>query len=197
MSQLAPPMPPTITSVVINPDPDTQPSLTVSSLIIPERRVHEGILIRSTSDLWAEIVRTLGSDWSAAFLLTAVQWEELIAGAFKKAGYDDVTLTPRSGDHGRDVIAIRHGIGCVKIISSVKAHKPGTLVEYDAIRALIGVMSGDRDVSKGIITTTSDFPPRVGEDPFIKPFMPTRLELINGENLQKWLTKLNTSNPTP
>jgi restriction system protein len=65
------------------------------------------------------------------------------------------------------------------------------LVSYDAIRALIGVMQGERDTSKGIITTTSDFPPRVGEDPFIKPFMPTRVELINGQNLQKWLAELN------
>jgi restriction system protein len=53
-------------------------------------------------------------------------------------------------------------------------------------------MGSERDVSKGIITTTSDFPPLVGEDPFIKPFMPTRLELINGDNLQKWLAELNT-----
>jgi restriction system protein len=99
----------------------TAPAITVYSLIIPERRVHEGILIRSTSDLWAEIVQRLGSDWSAAYQLKPEQWEELVAGAFKKAGYDDVTLTPRSRDHGRDVIAVKHGIGCVKIIGSVKA----------------------------------------------------------------------------
>jgi restriction system protein len=169
------------------------PTLTISSLIIPERNVSDGVLIRATSDLWGDVVRRLGSDWSEAFQLKPEQWEELVAGAFKKSGFDEVTLTPRSGDHGRDVIAIRHGIGCVKIIGSVKAHKPGTLVDYDAIRSLIGVMSGERDVSKGIITTTSDFPPRVGEDPFIRPFMPTRLELINGKNLQKWLTELNLS----
>jgi restriction system protein len=194
--RLAPPMPPTITAV-LNPDhPDARPSLTVSSFIIPERAVHEGVLIRSTSDLWTEIVQKLGSDWSQAFHLKPEQWEELIAGAFKKAGYDDVTLTPRSGDHGRDVIAVKHGVGCVKIIGSVKAYKPGLLVDYDAIRALLGVMSGERDVSKGIITTTSDFPPRVGEDPFIKPFIPTRLELINGKNLQRWLTELNAPNVT-
>jgi hypothetical protein len=44
----------------------TTPALTVYGLLIPERPVHEGILIRSTSDLWAEIVQRLGSDWSAA-----------------------------------------------------------------------------------------------------------------------------------
>jgi restriction system protein len=100
------------------------PTLTVYSLIIPERRVREGILIRSTSDLWHEFVRRMGSDWSVAYQLTSEQMEELVAGAFKKAGYDDVTLTPRSGDHGRDVIAIKYGVGCVKIIGSVKAYKP-------------------------------------------------------------------------
>jgi restriction system protein len=168
----------------------TTPTLSVSSLIIPERNVSDGILIRSTSDVWAEIVQRLGSDWSVAYQLTPEQWEELVAGAFKKAGYDDVTLTPRSRDYGRDVIAIKHGIGCVKIIGSVKAYKPGNLVSYDAIRALLGVMQGERDTSKGIITTTSDFPPRVGEDPIIRPFMPTRLELINGQSLQKWLADL-------
>jgi hypothetical protein len=38
---------------------------------------------------------------------------------------------------------------------------------------------------------TSDFPPRVNEDPFIAPLLPTRLELINGEALQKWLRDLS------
>ena len=55
------------------------------------------------------------------------KWEELIAAAFDRSGYDEVILTPRSGDHGRDVIAIKKGIGTVRIIDSVKAYKPGTL----------------------------------------------------------------------
>lgn len=66
----------------------------------------------------------------------------------------------------------------------------GNLVKHDDARALLGVLSGERDVSKGIITTTSDFASRIVSDPFIKPFMPTRLELLNGERLQKWLASL-------
>jgi len=31
----------------------------------------------------------------------------------------------------------------------------------------------------------------VNEDPFIAPFLPTRLELMNGEALQKWLRDLS------
>jgi len=47
-------------------------------------------------------------------------WEEIIAGAYKKAGFDEVTLTPRSGDLGRDVIAIKKGLGSVRVIDQVK-----------------------------------------------------------------------------
>src|SRR5262249_58606614 len=117
------------------------------------------------------------------------KWEEIVAGAFNKAQYE-VTLTPRSGDHGRDVIAIKRGVGCIKIIGSVKRYAPGNLVGYDEIRALLGVLSGERDASKGIITTTSGFPPKIADDPFIAPFMPTRLELMDGEKLKAWLISL-------
>jgi len=172
-------------------------SLTVFSVVIPEEgllvpetRVAQGTLIKSTSALWAVMAERLGQDWEEAFRLSASEWEELVAGAFKRDGYDEVILTPRSGDHGRDVIAVKRGVGCVKIIGSVKAYKPGHNVGYDDVRALLGVMSGERDVSKGIIATTSDFPPRIEADPFIAPFLPTRLELMNGDALRKWLAQL-------
>ena len=169
-------------------------SITVSSLIIPERKTTEGILVRSTSAIWSEIVQKLGSDWNLAFQLTSDQWEELIAGAFHKEGYE-VTKTPRSGDHGRDIIAIKHGFGSVKILGSVKAYKPDHLVEYDAVRALVGVVTADQKASKGIITTTSDFPPLMENDPSIAPFLPTRLELVDGKRLQQWLNELSNKSP--
>jgi len=125
-------------------------TLIVSSLIIPQKRTQEGILIKSTSAVWQEIVDELGADWSNAYKLPSDKWEEFVAGAFTKEGCD-VTLTPRSGDHGRDVIAIRRGVGCVKIIGSVKAYKPTLNVDYDAVRTLLGVLSGEQNASKGII----------------------------------------------
>src|ERR1700730_2470660 len=87
-------------------------TLSGSSVIIPERSTAEGILIKSTSWVWGEIVQALGDDWTLAYQLTPEKWDEIVAGAFKKAQYDEVTLTPRSGDRGRDVIAIKRGIGC-------------------------------------------------------------------------------------
>lgn len=166
------------------------PSVSLSSVIIPEHKAAEGTLIKSTSALWTAIVTKLSENWEGAFSVDATTWEEIIAGAFKKEGYDEVILTPRSGDHGRDVIAILKGIGSIKVIGSVKAYHPGLLVNYDQVRALLGVMAGEHNTSKGIITTTSDFPPRIMEDPFIAPFVPYRLELINGKKLQSWLKQL-------
>jgi|SRR5580704_3526290 restriction system protein len=168
-----------------------KPAITVSTVIIPDRKVTEGLLIKSTSLVWAAVVKKLGKDWDEAFNIPPEIWEEIVAGAYSRAGFDEVILTPRSGDHGRDVIAIRNGIGCIKVIGSVKAYKPGHLVKHDDVRALLGVMSGEQNTSKGILTTTSDFAPRIPTDPFIKNFLPTRLELMNGERLRDWLLTLS------
>jgi restriction system protein len=169
------------------------PALSISSLIIPERNVPEGVLIRSVSALWYELVQRLCSDWSVAYQLTPRQFEELIAGVLrndKEVKFDDVILTPGSGDYGRDVIAIKNGRHALKLIASVKRDTPPNLVEYDEILSLIGVLnSGELNASKGLITTTSDFPPRVKEHPSIKPLLPTRLQLMNGEELQQWLAE--------
>jgi restriction system protein len=174
-----------------------KPEISVSGIVIPEREGSEGTLIQSTSVAWLQIVRELGRDWRSAYEIPARTWEEIIAGAYKQAGFDEVVLTPRSADHGRDIIATRYGVGCIKIIGSIKAYKPGHLVNYDDIRSLIGVMAGERDTSKGIITTTSDFPPRIMSDPFIAPFVPYRLELMNGMQLRNWLKTLIGENDAP
>lgn len=169
-------------------------SLSVASIIIPEAKTHEGVLVSSNTAIWSEIACSLSHDWSAAHSLSPYQWEEMVAGAFKKSGYDEVLLTPRSGDYGRDVIATKYGIGSVKVIGSVKAYAAHRLVGQDDVRALLGVLSGERNASKAMLTTITDFAPKIKEDPFIVPFLPTRLELLNGQQLQEWLRNL-TANP--
>ncbi|PAY05388.1 hypothetical protein CK489_28780 [Bradyrhizobium sp. UFLA03-84] len=167
------------------------PALVVQGLIIPERKVSEGVLIKSISVVWREIARMLAKDWELASQLTPTQWEEMVAGAYEQTGYK-VVLTPRSGDHGRDIIATSTGIGSVKILGSVKKYAHGHRVDAEACRSLLGVLSADQKASKGIITTTSDFAPQIRTDPSIAPFLPTRLELMNGIDLQKWLSDLTS-----
>jgi restriction system protein len=100
-----------------------------------------------------------------------------------------VILTPQSGDLGRDVIAVKKGIGSVRVIDQVKAYKPDHLVTAEDVRALVGVVQLDR-ASKGFLTTTSDFAPRIKTDPLLAQVMPHQIELINGEMLLKNLDEI-------
>jgi restriction system protein len=160
-------------------------------VVEPYGATAEGQLVRAIEIPWRAIVQRLKADWTEAFRLESRLWEELIAAAFDAEGYEEVTLTPRSGDYGRDVIAVKKGVGCVRIIDSVKAYRPGHLVRHDDVRALAGVLAGDQKASKGILTMTSDFAPSISADPFLAPLMPYRLELMNGQKLQEWLSRLH------
>jgi restriction system protein len=77
----------------------------------------------------------------------------------------------------------------VRVIDQVKAFKPPRKVTANDVRALMGVLQTD-GASKGFLTTTSDFAPRLRSDPLIKPFLPSRLELIDGSTLIERLKEL-------
>jgi restriction system protein len=75
------------------------------------------------------------------------------------------------------------------VIDQVKAFTPPRLVTANDVRALMGVLQTD-GASKGFLTTTSDFAPRIKTDPLITPLIPARLELINGTTLLAKLDEL-------
>ena len=116
--------------------------------------------------------------------------EELIAGAYTRHGWDEVTITPRSGDGGRDIIAVKRGLCTIRIIDQVKAYSPGQEVTANDVRALLGVLSSDPNVTKGYVTTTAQFAPRLLEDNTIRQYVPYRLELKDGAQLRSWLLKV-------
>lgn len=152
-------------------------------------RTDDGALIEAVAPAWRTILELLAADPCAAFQIPARRWEEIIAGAYTEAGFDEVILTPHSGDLGRDVIATKHGVCSIRVYDQVKAYKPGHLVTAEEVRAMNGILQGN--VSKGIVTTTSDFAPRVRTDRILAPLMPHRLELKNGTELLAWLNSLN------
>lgn len=163
--------------------------LLLQAVIVPGARTDEGRLIEAVTIPWFDIIASLRQDPNVAFQISPERWEEIVAGAYDRAGFDEVTLTPRSGDYGRDVIAIKKGLGSVRIIDQVKAFRPPNLVTADHVRALMGVLQGD-GASKGFLTTTSDFAPKLRTDPLIVPFIPARLELVNGTALFARLEEL-------
>jgi len=77
----------------------------------------------------------------------------------------------------------------VRFIDQVKRYARHHRVDAEEVRALLGVLDRDRDVSKGIITTTSDFAPRIYDE--LREYLDTRLELKNGEQLIQWLSQLS------
>jgi restriction system protein len=167
------------------------PSLLLQTVIVAGERTNEGKLIEAVTLPWFDIIALLEKDPSIAYQLSWEKWEELVAGTYKESGFDEVILTPRSGDHGRDVIATMNGVGFIRVIDSVKAFKPPHLVGYDDVRALIGVLHSD-GASKGFLTTTSDFAPNMMRDPLITRWIPSQLQLVNGTMLLARLQALET-----
>ena len=172
-------------------DVNATPEITLKALLTLGRNDSEGRLVEAVAVPWYEILRLMQSDPEAAYRIDPRQWEEIVAGAYTRAGYDEVILTPRSGDKGRDVIATKFGVGSIRIFDQVKAYKPGHLVTADEVRSMLGVITGADNVSKGVVTTTSNFAPRLAEDPYIKKYLPYRLELKSKEDLFPWLNALS------
>lgn len=164
-------------------------NLLLQTVVVPGRKTDEGQLIEAVALPWFEIINFLKNDPSAAFQISWRKWEEIVAGAYKKAGFEEVILTPSSRDYGRDIIAEKKGLGYIRIIDQVKAFRPGRLVKANDVRALMGILQSD-EASKGFLTTTSDFAPKIREDPLIAPLIPRKLELINGQMLFKRLQEL-------
>jgi restriction system protein len=173
----------------------SQPAqLLVQTAIVPDREADTGRLIVAVAIPWFDIIDELSRDPNAAYQISPERWEEIVAGSYKNAGFDEVILTPRSSDFGRDVIAIKKGIGHIRVIDQVKAFRPDHLVTANDVKALMGVLQTD-GASKGFLTTTSDFAPRIRTDPLIAPLIPKQLELINGERLIAGLKELVQRNP--
>lgn len=170
-------------------DAITGVGLQIKSLIIAPDKTSEGRIVYAADQAWFEIIRVLNGDWNAAFQISPDKWEEIIAGAYKVSGFDEVILTPRSGDLGRDVIATKRGIGSIRVIDQVKAYSPSNRVTADDVRALCGILTPD-GASKGFLTTTSSFAPGIQSDLLLTKWMPNQLELIDGTSLLKRLTEL-------
>ena len=179
--------------VLIN-ETATQPEFLLHGLLTFQDATKEGALVEAVAIPWFDILQILKKDPTAAYQIDPWKWEEIIAGAYTRAGFDHVVLTPRSGDKGRDIDATKNGVGSIRIFDQVKAYSPGRVVTAEEVRAMLGVITGALNVSKAVVTTTSRFAPRVETDEYLKPFMPHRLELRPRDVLLPWLDSLAVSN---
>jgi restriction system protein len=149
----------------------------------------EGKLVTAISPAWMEIFEQLKSDPELIYRFSTnpQAFEEFIAASYDKAGFK-VTLTPRSGDLGRDIIAEKPGFISVRIIDQCKAYKKGHVVSPNDVRAVMGVLGRDQNASKAVLTTTSTFAPSVAKE--WQETIPNRLELRDGKSLLHSLSSL-------
>ncbi len=175
--------------------PEQLPGIVLKVLLQVRQTTKEGALIEAVALPWFRILELIRRDPQSVYQIDPRVWEEIVAGAYTRAGFDEVILTPRSGDKGRDVVATKRGIGSIRIFDQIKAYKPGHLVTAEEVRSMVGVITSAQNVSKGVITTTSTFAPRIADDEYIRPLIPYRLELKPREALLPWLDELSRTDP--
>jgi restriction system protein len=161
-------------------------------MVAQVKSMPNGMLIGKPTIPWFELQRQIvnDSDFMYRFAQHPRKFEEFVAGMYQLDGWNEVILTPPSGDHGRDVIATKHGACSVRILDSVKARSRGKLIRHTDVRDMLGVIYADPAASKGAVTTTTDFAPKITADPTLAPHIPHRLELRNGTQVLEWLKKL-------
>ena len=86
------------TGTVTNPPPE----FSLKALLEFGDGVAEGLTVRAVALPWFLILDMIERDPAATYQIDPRRWEEIIAGAYEREGFDEVILTPRSGDNGRD-----------------------------------------------------------------------------------------------
>ena len=114
------------------------PAISLKAVLDFGEATDDGRLVQAVAVPWFEIVRMLQRDPASLCQIDPIKWEEIIAGVYKRAGFDEVILTPRSGDKGRDVIATKWGTGSIRFFDQVKAYRPGHLVKAAEVREMLG-----------------------------------------------------------
>ena len=85
------------------PPADEVPQVMLPPLLLPTileigDSAQEGVLVRAVGYAWLGFVSAMLQDPRIMYDLNPRRLEELVAGGWKRAGADEVILTPRSGD---------------------------------------------------------------------------------------------------
>lgn len=132
-----------------------------------------------------KIAELIARDPKRLFSLDPRYFEELMASIYADLDYN-VTLTKRTGDGGRDIIALsRKDYLSLKLIIECKRYAPRRKVTVSQVRALFGVMQ-DEQVTKALLATTSGFTKQAKE--FAQRNV-WKLELADHEDIVRMLRR--------
>jgi restriction system protein len=171
--------------------------VTAGGILFPSGKVNEGELVRAIAPAFKQIIELLQFDHTVLHSMSPRQFEQLLAAAYERLGFDKVVLTPRSGDHGRDLIVEKHGWGAMRFFVEAKKYQAANLVEASEVRSLLGTLVAEPPTTRAILVTTSDFAPGIRNAPNIAPLLGSRLELLNGTQLIERLVQIEHSPEKP
>ena len=126
--------------------------------------------------------------------MDARSFEAFVAALVDRLGFDDVVLTPKSRDHGRDVLATKrvHGLS-ILFAFECKRYSANHPVGVAVARALLGtIVHGHSRANKGVLVTTSTF--TKGARSFI--LTEPALDGKDFDGLVGWLQELKTTGDT-
>jgi hypothetical protein len=110
------------------------------------------------------------------------KFEELIAEIFRNNGYS-VTLTPKTRDGGKDIIALyKTGIGEQLYIVECKRYQLESKVGVEVVRGLYGVQMAE-NYNQAILVTTSTFTKPAID--FVKPLR-LKMQLSDYKDVIEW-----------
>ena len=102
------------------------------------------------------LIDRLASNPKLMLSLGPREFEELVADLYEKHGFS-VELTPKAGDEGVDIYAVRHtAFGKLLTIVDCKRYRPDRPVGVGLVRQLVGTIETKR-ATAGVIATTSYF----------------------------------------
>jgi HJR/Mrr/RecB family endonuclease len=106
-----------------------------------------------------EIHRRIARDQNELFNLSSRQFEEYIADLLRNMEFEDIILTPSSGDGGRDLIATKRHKNIPLIFAfECKRYAPKRGIGPQIMRALLGTVKGRYTAANvGVLVTTSYF----------------------------------------
>lgn len=171
--------------------------ITAGGILIPGGKVIDGELVKVIAPAFKQIIELLQFDYTVLHSMSPRQFEELLAAAYERLGFDSVVLTPRSGDHGRDLIVEKHGWGAMRLFVEAKKYQTTNLVKASDVRSLLGTLVTEPPTTRAILVTTSDFAPEIRSAPNIAPLLGSRLELLNGTQLVEKLVQIEHSSEKP
>lgn len=133
-----------------------------NTILTPEEifgawKVESSSLMVEAGTVPLAVMQELMRDPEGLRRLDSRQFEFVVAEILSRHGFDNVKVTRKSGDGGKDITAHRILAGIpISFYFECRQHGAGKPVRLDELRALLGVVSKD-GVSKGVLVTTSRF----------------------------------------